>query len=151
MRILSIDPAWAKPMAFAYFRDGRLCYFDRVEELEKIPDHDIDYVVTEDPYPGGNIKKYSSKGWAETYGNLKLAVGMVIQFSKSIGAQYKLIRPIDWKSFYGLTKKTPANIQDTTREQITGIQADRDLQDAVLIGKYFVEHLSVRLEPSRVE
>ena len=146
MRVLSIDPAWSKKWAFAYFRDGRLCYFDRVDELDKIPDHDIDYVVTEDPYPGGNIKKYSYKGWAESYGNLKLAVGMVIQFSKSIRATYQLIRPVDWKTFYSLTKKTPAEIQDTIRTQLTGIQGDEDLQDAILIGRYFIEHVMARIE-----
>lgn len=75
-----------------------------------------------------------------------MAVGMVIQYSKSIGAQYQLIRPVDWKTFYSLTNKTSAEIQDTIRTQLTGIQGDEDLQDAVLIGKYFIEHISVKME-----
>jgi len=150
VKVLSVDAAWSKPWAFALFNNEILCYCDKVKELDEIPDKDVDYVVTESPYPGGKIKQYSYKGRAETFKTLCFAVGMVIQFSKSIGAQYQLVRPVDWKSFYKLTKKTPANIQETIRTQLTDIQSDKDLQDAVLIGRYFVEHLSARLELGEV-
>jgi len=70
---------------------------------------------------------------------------MVIQFAKSVGAQYQLVRPVDWKRFYGLTKKTAVDMRETIRAQLTGVEGDEDLQDAVLIGRYFVEHLAVRL------
>ena len=146
MKVLSVDAAWSKPWAFALFRDERLCYCDKVKELVRIPDQDVDYVVTENPYPGGKIDTYSYRGRSESFRTLCFAVGMVIQFAQSIGAVYQLVRPVDWKSFYKLTKKTPASVQESIRTQLTGIQGDEDLQDAVLIGKYFVEHVMVRLE-----
>jgi hypothetical protein len=133
-------------MAFAYFRDGRLCYFDHVKELEKIPDRDVDYVVTEDPYPGGDIRKHSHGIRAESYKHLCFAVGMVIQYAKSIHAEYRLIRPVDWKSFYSLTAQTPVQIQETIRTQLSKVKDDRDIQDAILIGRYFIEHMMAGLE-----
>lgn len=146
MKVLSVDAAWSKSWAFALFINERLCYYDKVKELDEIPDKDIDYIVTENPYPGGKINQYSYKGRVETFRKLCFAVGMVMQFAKSIGAVYQLVRPVDWKSFYKLTKKTPEHIQDTIRTQLTGIQGDEDLQDAILIGRYFVEHVCVRME-----
>ena len=146
MKILSIDAAWSKPWAFALFIDSSLCYCDKVKELEDIPDKDVGYIITENPYPGGKINKYSYRGRSETFKRICFDVGMVLQLEKSVGAQYWLVRPVDWKSFYKLTKKTPVEIQETIREQLTGVKDDKDLQDAVLIGRYFVEHLAVRIE-----
>jgi hypothetical protein len=146
VKVVSVDAAWSKPWAFALFIDERLVYYDRVKDLIGIPDKDIDYVVTENPYPGGKIETYSYKGRSESFRTLCFAVGMVMQFAKSIGAVYQLVRPVDWKSFYQLTKKTPEPIKDTIRTQLTGVQGDGDLQDAILIGRYFVEHVYVRME-----
>jgi hypothetical protein len=133
-------------MAWALFTDGHLRYYDKTAELHKIQVRDIDYVVTENPFPGGEIKKHSYKGRVEAFKNLCFAVGMVIQFAKSIEVKYQLIRPVDWKSFYDVTKRTPEAIQDILRAELTGVNNDRDLQDAIFIGMYFIDRVMLRME-----
>lgn len=146
MVILSIDPAWGKDMAYAVFWDGKLrdggktknlCNLGLEMQARVLP---LGYVVTEDPYPGGNIKIYSYRGQVHTLKTLCFAVGKIIQLAESLGAEYELIRPVKWKTFYGLVKNTPAAIQKEIREKITGIKDDEDLQDAIMIGRYFIDH-----------
>lgn len=151
MTILSIDPAFSKPMAYAVFNEQGKCFnYDTIEKLDlssvldcKLVVPDISIIVTENPYPCGRIRQYSSKGYSETFKKLCFAVGMIIQFANSIGAEYRLIRPVDWKRYWSLTKKTPADLQKRIREEITGVDDDEDIQDAILIGKYYIEYVMV--------
>jgi len=95
MIVLSIDPAWAKPMAYAVFRDGQLCFHDKFRTTKELCVTNADVVVTEDPYLGGDVKKYSSRGHEE----------------------YRI--------------------------QLTGGVLDEDLQDAILIGMYYIDHVLI--------
>jgi len=141
--VLSIDPAWAKPMAYAVFREGRLVYHDKFRTTRELCVTNADVVVTEDPYLGGDAKKYSSRGHVDTFKKLCFAVGMVSVIAAALEAEFVLIRPLDWKTFYSLTIKTPANIQETIRSQLTGGIQGEDIQDAILIGTYYIDHVLV--------
>jgi len=143
MTVLSIDPAWAKPMAYAVFKDGRLVYHDKFRTTKELCVTDADIVVTEDPYLGGYAKKYSSRGHIDTFKKLCFAVGMVALISQVMEAELVLVRPVDWKTFYSLTIKTPARIQAEIRAQLTGGVLDEDEQDAILIGTYYIDHVLV--------
>jgi len=143
MIILSIDPSWAKPMAYAVFRDGQLCFYDKFRTTKELCVTNADIVVTEDPYLGGDAKKYSSRGHIDTFKKLCFAVGMISLLAQALEAELELIRPVDWKSFYRLTKRTPEEIQKEYRIQLTGGVLDEDVQDAILIGTYYIDHVLI--------
>lgn len=142
MIVLSIDPAWAKPMAYAIFNDNKLVYHDKFRYTREICITDADIVVTEDPYLGGDARKYSSRGHINTFKKLCMAVGMIALIAEACKAEFVTIRPVDWKGFYSLTKKTPVKIQETIRAQLTGGVLDEDEQDAILIGMYYIDHVT---------
>jgi hypothetical protein len=48
---------------------------------------------------------------------------------------------MDWKTYYDLTKKTPVNLQEMIRTEITGGVHDEDIQEAILIGRYFIDKI----------
>jgi hypothetical protein len=148
MKVLSVDPSWDKPMAWALFNDGHLRTYGKAdkEALHKLQVRDIDIVVTENPFPGGHIKKHSYKGRAESFKALCFAVGAIYGFAFSREAEIQLIRPVDWKTFYSLTKKTNGDMQKTIRVKLTEVEADEDIHDAILIGMYFIEHVMLRME-----
>jgi len=143
MTVLSIDPAWAKPMAYAVFDDGRLVYHDKFTHTRELCVNNADIVVTEDPYLGGPAIPFSSNKWVDTFKKLCMAVGMIALMAQAMEAELVLVRPVDWKSFYELTKRTPAKIQETIRAQLTGGVLDEDVQDAILIGTYYIDHVMV--------
>jgi len=145
MKLISIDPAWAKPMAYALFENGQCVYYDKIDKLNclTVSESPVEMIITEDPYPGGKIRIYSYKGYSETFKKLCFAVGMVIQFADSINAEYRLIRPVDWKTYWSLTKNTPEELQHIIRTEITQVADNEDVQDAILIGKYYIEHVKL--------
>jgi len=143
MIVLSIDPSWAQPMAYAVFRDGQLCFYDKFRTTKELCVTNADVVVTEDPYLGGNAKKYSSRGHIDTFKKLCFAVGMISLIAQALEAEFVLVRPVDWKSFYSLTKRTPARIQEEIRAHLTGGVLDEDIQDAIMIGRYYIDHVLV--------
>jgi hypothetical protein len=143
MNILSIDAHWDKGMAYVVFKANKMSGHGKIENLNDLRVGFIDLIVTEDPYPGGNIKKYSYRGYANSFKKLCFAVGMVIQYAKTIRTEYRLIRPLDWKGFYNLTKNTSELIQKRIREQLTGFTDDEHLQDAALLGIYYIDHVMV--------
>ena len=143
MKVLSIDPAWAKPMAYAIFHGDQLVYHDKFSHTRELCITDADIVVTEDPYLGGPARAFSSGKWVNTFKELCFAVGMIALMAQAMEAKLVLIRPVDWKSFYELTKKTPPKIQETIRAQLTGGVLDEDIQDAILIGTYYIDHVMV--------
>jgi len=143
MTVLSIDPAWAKPMAYAVFDDGQLVYHGKFTHTRELFVTKADFVVTEDPYLGGNAIPFSNNKWVNSFKQLCFAVGMIALMAQAMEADFKLIRPVDWKSFYELTKKTPPSIQETIRAQLTGGVLDEDIQDAILIGTYYIDHVMV--------
>ena len=145
MIVLSIDPAWAKEMAYAVFRDGQLCFYDKFRTTKELCVTNADVVVTEDPYLGGDAKKYSYRGHVDTFKKLCFAVGMISVLAAALEAEFVLIRPVDWKSHYSLTKRTTENVQAIIREQLTGGVQDEDIQDAILIGRYYIDNILVEV------
>jgi len=141
MTLISIDPAWAKPMAYAIFENGKVIFYDKIFKFNDIKPDLADMLVTEDPYPAGSIKKYSYKGWVETFKKLCFAVGRIIEFAEINHVEYKLIRPVDWKRYWSLTKRTSETLQQRIRTEITEVEGSEDIQDAILIGKYYIEHV----------
>ena len=144
MIVLSIDPAWAKPMAYAVFRDGDLCFYDKFRTTRELCVTNADVVVTEEPYCRKLKEKdysYSNTGRIGTFRKLCYAVGMISLIAQVLEAKIELIRPVDWKSFYSLTVRTPENIQEAIRSQLTGGVLDGDEQDAILIGMYYIDHV----------
>lgn len=136
MVILSIDPAYAKPYAYAIFHDQELVATGQVSRLKALPPGRLDYVITEDPYPRGEIKAYSYKGNVVTFKKLCFAVGKIQLFAELKKAKVILVRPVDWKGFYEVDRRTSAELQEQYRSQLTGIEGPADVQDAVLIGMY---------------
>jgi hypothetical protein len=92
MIILSIDPAWAKEMAYAVFRDGQLCFYDKFRYTKELCVTNADIVVTEDPYPGGDAKKYSYRGHVDTFKKLCFAVGMISVIAAALEVELVLIQ-----------------------------------------------------------
>jgi len=143
MTILSIDSHWAKSSAFALFENEKILmqgYYNKIDDLGTsyyLPE----IVVTEKPYLGGAVKAYSEGKRLMDFRNMCFAVGKVISYAERIGAYWRLIRPVDWKTFYGLTKLTPIALQQEIREQLTGVKDDEHIQDAILIGQYFRDHV----------
>ena len=113
-----------------------------IKDLNELPiaDQTVDVIVTERPYIGGNVKKYSAGSRVQTFETLCYAIGEIIHLAKTIGAEYKLIRPVDWKPYFKLTKKTSMLMQKSIREELTGVTDSEDIQDAILIGRYFLDH-----------
>lgn len=146
MIVLSIDPAWAKPMAYAVFKEGQLVYHDKFRTTKELCVTNADVVVTEEPYlRKGNSRdySYSKTGRVGTFRTLCYAVGMISLMAQVLEAEIVLIRPLDWKSFYSLTVRTPEELQKEYRIQLTGGVLDEDEQDAILIGTYYIDHVLV--------
>lgn len=146
MIVLSIDPAWAKPMAYAVFKEGQLVYHDKFRTTKELCVTNADIVVTEEPYCRKLKEKdysYSNRGRLGTFRKLCYAVGMISLMAQALEAEFVLIRPVDWKSFYKLTVRTPEELQKEYRIQLTGGVLDEDLQDAILIGMYYIDHVLV--------
>lgn len=155
--IISIDPAWGKPWAIAVFTDG-----GRLEDVETCVELDpnafrhftgVSRVITEEPYLAPESKdqkhtrakayNYGTQGAFHTFRSLCYAVGMVHQFARELGARVVMVRPSDWKRFYRVTKTTAPAIRKQIRRQVAGFEGNEDMQDAVLIGRYWIEHVRV--------
>jgi len=140
MKLLSVDPAWAKAMAYAIFEDSVLKDFGKSENIGKvIIDAKPDVVITERAYLGGDVKRYVNKGWIETFEKLSWAIGIVASFAGYIGAKFKLVRPVDWKTSFGLTKKNPTEIHEAIRAELLKYSDNEDVQDAIMIGQYYIK------------
>jgi hypothetical protein len=133
-------------MAYAVFEEGQLVYHDKFRTTKELCVTNADVVVTEEPYcrlGKGKDYSYSNKGRLGTFRKLCYAVGMISLMAQALKAELVLIRPVDWKSVYSLTKKTPPRIQEEIRAHLTGGVLDEDEQDAILIGTYYIDHVLV--------
>jgi hypothetical protein len=98
MIILSIDPAWAKEMAYAVFRDGQLCFYDKFRYTKELCVTNADIVVTEGLYLRGDAKKYYYRGHVDIFKKLCFAVCMISVIAAVLKAELVLIQPVDWKT-----------------------------------------------------
>ncbi|MBW1700474.1 MAG: hypothetical protein JRK26_27290 [Deltaproteobacteria bacterium] len=145
MKLISIDPAWAKPMAYALFENEVLEECGKTEVIGGlIIRAGPDVIVTERPYLGGNAKKYSQRGVSRTFETLCYAVGIVAAFAGYVGAEFHLVRPVDWKSSIGLTKRNPPAIHESIRAELMQYSDNEDVQDAIMIGQYYLKNFAVK-------
>jgi len=145
MKLMAIDPAWAKAMAYAIFEDSVLKDFGKSENIGKvIIDAGPDVVITERPYIGGNVKQFSHRGRANTFEKLCYAVGIIAGFAGYVGAKFQLARPVEWKSAFGLTKRNPPVVRAAIRHKLAGSSKNADVQDAIMIGRYYTDHVLVK-------
>ncbi|MBN2323820.1 MAG: hypothetical protein JXQ30_08795, partial [Spirochaetes bacterium] len=119
------------------------CFYDKFRTTRELCVTDADVVVTEDPYLGSDAKKYNSRGYVNTFKKLCFAVGMISVIATVLEAEFVLVKPVDWKSFYSLTKDTPETIRETIRAHLIGAATDPDIQDAILIGRYYIDHAMI--------
>jgi len=147
MKLISIDPAWAKPMAYALFENEVLEECGKTEGIGGLIIRiSPDVIVTERPYLGGDVKKYASRGRIETFEKLCYAVGVVGAFAGYVGAEFQLVRPVDWKSSIGLTKRNPPAVHDAIRAELMQYSENEDVQDAIMIGQYYLKNIAVKEE-----
>ena len=145
MNILSIDVAITKPTAIAFFIDGKLKRYGKVDGIKDIQGLDIiggpDLIVIEDMYHRKNI---------DILKKLCYEVGKVIYIADLHKIKYRLIRPVDWQTHHGLTLKNNTYISTLQKQIIyntTGADVDdEDEQAAILIGLYVIERARLGME-----
>lgn len=136
--IIAIDPAWAKPYGVVVFKDdgvleaGLKEYSDLFYILEFYGSNFYTTVVIEEPYLGMN---------ANTLLKLGFAVGGVIMVCSLFNMEYVFVKPMHWKKYFSLTSNIPAKERAEIKNQICpkNFLQKPDLQDAYLIGRYYIE------------
>ena len=145
MKLLAIDPAYAKPYGFSFWVDGRLVEKGLFGSMDIASDlvSGADFVVIEDQYNRFNYKV--SKG-------LSLAAGKILGLCEYFNVDYQIINIAKWQNYFNLYKsiqgmkgqKRKIAKVDLTIEKAR--QYDEDINDvdiasAVLIGAYTVDTL----------
>jgi len=136
--IVAIDPAWAKPYGVVVFKDDEVLeaelkdYSNLYYLLEFYCTNFYATIVIEEPYLGMN---------ANTLLKLGYAVGGVILVLSLFDTEYKLIKPMHWKKYFGLTSKIVPKVRQEIKNQLCpkNFLQKPDIQDAYLMGRYYIE------------
>ena len=137
--IIAIDPAWAKPYGVVMFESGEVFdagLFDYQELHNLLITFYENYYITvviEEPYLGMNANTLLKLGYA--------VGGVIMPASLFDNVKIEFVRPMHWKKYFGLSSKLTKKVRQEIKNQICpkNFLQKSDIQDAYLIGRYYIE------------